>query len=191
MKFSLLIAAVLCICCIGCIEDEKSQPRSASGVSKASVKVPTGPDGKTTEQRNIAERLIADNEPGSIKHLYVISAYSGQVIIYSTVKGKVTSSSKRLTPNTVCSTEGQYVSSTHYGIPVNIGGKNLYTGEVLQDDGTYGHSIPYVFWWDTKGIYHQHYVSGGQILHVASEPVAVKGVIINMEMNVHTPLEGK
>ena len=153
-------------------------PVSSSGVGKATVQIPVGADGLTTEQRNIRDRLVEDNKVGSIKHLYVISAYSGQVIIYSTVRGKVTSGGKRLTPTTVL---GDTPSTNSY-FNVDIGGHNIGTNEVLQDDGTYGHSSEYLFWWDTKGIYHQHYVSGGQILHVSNQPLAVKGIIINMEI---------
>lgn len=154
-------------------------PKSASGVSITSVKVPVGSDGKTAEQRNVGERLVEDNKIGSIKHLYVISAYSGQVIIYSTVRGKVTSGGKRLTPTTVLGdTQG-----TNAWFNVNIGGSRMATSEVLQDDGTYGHSGDYIFWWDTKGVYHQHYNSGGQIVHISNQPLAVKGIIINMELS--------
>lgn len=162
----------------GCTND--STAVSASGVSIAHVNIPTGPDGKTTEQRNIANRITEDNKPGSIKHLYVISAYSGQVIIYSTVQGKVTSGGKRLTPTSVVTgTSGDYKRP---GFDVSFGGATLTTNEVLQDDGTYGHSGDYLYWWDTKGVYHQHYISGGQILHVSNQPLAVKGIIINMEL---------
>lgn len=157
-----------------------SPPQSTSGVKKAEVQVQTDANGLTIEQKNVGERLLEDNKPGSIKHLYVISAYSGQVIIYSTVRGKVTSGGKRLTPTTVTAYGNDYKVR---GIPVNIGGYGYETTEVLQDDGTYGHSDPYVYWWDTKGIYHQHYISGGQILHVSSQPLAVKGIIINMEIS--------
>ena len=62
----------------------------------------------------------------------------------------------------------------------------MVTDEVVQDDGTYGSSIPYLYWWDTKGVYHQHYVSGGQIIHVSNEPVSVKGVVINMAIEEST-----
>jgi hypothetical protein len=150
-------------------------PMSASGVSKAHTTVTTGSDGLTVEQRNIVDRLKADNAPGSIKHLYVISAYSGQVLIYSTVRGKVTSSEKRLTPGEA--------SGQSYGFPVIIGGSQYYTSEVLGDDGSYGHSAPYIYWWDVKGVYHQHYVEGGQIVHISSQPLNVPRVVINMESN--------
>ena len=65
---------------------------------------------------------------------------------------------------------------------MNIGGETRYTAEVLQDDGTYGSSDEYLFWWDTKGIYHQHYIEDGQIIHISDQPIAVKSVIINMEL---------
>ena len=165
----------------GCRVQQNQEPQSASGVKKAEVHIQTNPDGFTTEQQNIKDRLLEDNKPGSIKHLYVISAYSGQVIIYSTVRGKVTSGGKRLTPITVHIGDGQG-AKRYYGFPVNIGGTSAETGEVLQDDGTYGHSSEYLYWWDTKGVYHQHYVSGGQIVHVSNQPLAVKGIIINMEI---------
>ena len=161
------------------------QPKSASGVDKVTVKVPVGPDHLTTEQRNVVERLRRDNEPGSIKHLYVISAYSGQVLIYSTVKGKVTSSGKRLSPTSVKSVWINDSNGTGYrdGFTVDIGGQTGITQEILQDDGTYGSSTEYLYWFDTKGVYHQHYVQGGQILHVSSEPIGVKSVVINMEIS--------
>ena len=155
------------------------KPESASGVKKVDVHVQTGSDGKTTEQRNVGDRLLEDNKPGSIKHLYVISAYSGQVIIYSTVRGKVTSGGKRLTPTTVTGA-GQYGGDY---FAVEIGREERRTAEVLQDDGTYGHSMDYLYWWDTKGVYHQHYVGGGQIVHISNQPLAVKGIIINMEIS--------
>jgi len=157
-------------------------PESSSGVKKAEAKVEVQSDGLTFEQSNVAKRLEQENKPGSIKHLYVISSMSGQVLIYSTVDGKVTSSGKRLTPTTLNGGTGDIVGSDE-AMKVNIGGSNYYTKEVIQDDGTYGSSIPYLFWWDVQGRYHQHYVSGGQILHISDQPLAVKNIIINFEAN--------
>lgn len=177
--FSLLVlcAAVLMVCC-----NEVSQPESKSGVKAIGVNVQTNAEGITVEQQNIRDRLLVDNKPGSIKHLYVISAYSGQVLIYSTVRGKVTSSGKRLSPTTVGVTDGTNVSSSNRGFRVDFSGNEKRTGEVLQDDGSYGASIPYLYWWDATGKYHQHYVSGGQILHVSDQPIAVKSIEINMSV---------
>lgn len=177
--FVILVSIVALSLFSGC--DENRRPQSVSGVTKAEVKVQTQASGLTIEQQNIEDRLLNDNKPGSIKHLYVISAYSGQVIIYSTVRGKVTSGGKRLTPTTL-------TGSGEYGdwINVNINGYTYRTAEVLQDDGAYGQSMDYLYWWDTKGVYHQHYVSGGQIVHISDQPLAVKGIIINMELTQKT-----
>ena len=81
---------------------------------------------------------------------------------------------------------GRDTSIWPYGLAVNINGETHRTSEVLQDDGTYGYSMDYLYWWDAKGVYHQHYVSGGQIVHVASQPIAVKSIIINLETTTPT-----
>ncbi len=52
---------------------------------------------------------------------------------------------------------------------------------MLGDDGAYGSSGDYLYWFDSRGIYHQHFVSGGQIVHVSAEPLSVKSIIINIE----------
>ncbi len=175
-------AILLCVASLtGCGQKDNRSVKSTSGVSQASVQVTTGQDGLTTEQRNVRERLVEDNKPGSIKHFYVIAPNSGQVLIYSTVKGKVTSSSKRLAPRTVAADDGGYVDSDFNGVPVKIGDRTLRTSEVIQDDGTYGSSVPYIYWWDVKGIYHQHFFTGGQIIHVANKPMNVSGVVLNLE----------
>lgn len=172
----------------GCTPQE-SAVVSDNGVRRAEADVKPGADGLTIEQKNIRDRLAIDNTPGAIKHLYILSAYSGQVLIYSTVRGKVTSSGKRLTPTTVSSGDGQYVGSAFNGMPVNLYGLDRYTNEVMQDDGTYGSSVEYLYWWDSKGTYHQQYVTGGMILHVSDQPLSVRNVTINMELTNVTPTE--
>jgi hypothetical protein len=172
--FILLVTSFFVSCDIS-----DNQPTSDSGVKKATVKVETNADGNTIEQMNVAKRLQNDNRVGAIKHLYVISPYSGQVIIYSTVKGKVTSSGKRLTPKTV---DGNGLHNDGGDNSVYINKRKLITNEVIQDDGTYGDSDPYIYWWDVKGIYHQHFMAGGQIVHVSDQPLSVKSVMINMNI---------
>ena len=179
MKKQLLLAiTMISMLFMSCLESQPSkQPKSSSGVKKATVKVNTGSDGLTVEQRNISKRLKVDNEIGAIKHLYIISAMSGQTILYSTVDGKVTSGGKRLTPKTLGS-NGDWAAAS--AVKVNIGGESVFTREVIQDDGTYGSSMNYLYWWDVKGVYHQHYVTGGQIVHISSQAIPVTEIAINL-----------
>ena len=169
MKQALALITLLCL--TSCLEEQKS----ASGVGRAKAEVQLQANGLTVEQENIQKRLQMENLPGSVKHLYLLSAYSGEVVLYSTVKGKITSSGKRLTPLTVGVGEGGY------GLPfrLNDSVEGLQkTGEVIQDDGTYGSSIEYLYWWDQSGVYHQQYVTGGLILHIADQPMQFGRVTI-------------
>lgn len=161
-----IILSCVVIAFFGC--DVPTDKVAKSGVKELITTVETNSQGITIEQKNVRNRLIEDNKPGAIKHLYVISSYSGQVIIYSTVDGKVTSGGKRLSPIVRISSGGDFY--------------HIESGEDMGDDGTYGSSGDYVYWWDVKGVYHQHYLTGGQIIHVSSVPIPVKGVIINMEI---------
>lgn len=162
----------------GCDSLQQRQTTTDSGVKKATVKtIETNADGYTVEQDQIARRLINDNKVGALKHLYIISPYSGDVIIYSTVKGKVTSSGKRLQPKTVIGDSYQTNSSNNY---VQVGNKIFTTNELIQDDGTNGDSDPYIYWWDTKGVYHQHFMTGGQIIHISDQPLNVKSIKITI-----------
>ena len=172
--FSALVILFLFVL-VGC---NSNRPVSSSSVKKADVQAITDVDGKTIEQKNVSNRITNDNKIGAIKYLYVISPYSGQVIIYSTVRGKVSSSGKRLTPYSVNGYNENIVTANNYVI---ISGKKYITDEVLQDDGTYGSSDPYIYWWDTKGVYHQHFVTGGQIITVSDQPLNVGKVIITIE----------
>ena len=158
---------------------ESKDVQTDSGIKKTSANIKSGADGLTIEQRNVKKRIEKDNEEGSIKHLYVISAYSGQILIYSTVDGKVTSSKKSLTPKTV---NGNGFKTNGEDNFVTIGGQKYTTDEMIDEYGTYGNSIEYIFWFDKRGTYHQHYISGGQILHISDQPITVKDVIINMEI---------
>lgn len=184
LRYVLAVGTVVTACVVGtgCGENPFSspQPKSATGVTKAQAKIETQSNGLTVEQDNIKRRLEMENTPGGIKHLYIVSAYSGEVILYSTVDGKATSSGKRLSPYSV--THGQ-VSDYKYarGFSVTIGGETKMTNEVLQDDGTYGSSIPYLYWWDAQGVYHQHYVAGGQVIHISEQPMEFGRVTLQVE----------
>lgn len=171
MKKVILFIAIL-VALVSCKEIEREQQKSDSGVTKANVTVKTNPDGTTIEQRNIMERLKRDNEIGSIKHLYIISSFTGDVLQYSTVKGKVTSGSKRLSPKTVLG--NSYNTAAVESNFVNVGGKDLVTDEVLDDGGAYGESGNYLYWFDAQDNYQQYYPSGGTYLHISDKSLRVK-----------------
>jgi hypothetical protein len=150
---------------------ETSQQKSDSGVQKATTKVATDMNGRTVEQENIIKRLERDNKVGSIKHLYIISAYTGDVLQYSTVKGKVTSGGKRLSPKTV---NGIGYNNPGVSNFVDIGGYRYTTDEVLDDGGAYGESGNYLYWFDAQDNYQQYYPSGGTYLHISDKPLRIK-----------------
>lgn len=165
MLASLLVVAMLA----GCTDTPTPPAAAPGGVRDVNASVETGSNGQTVEQNNIVKRLAMDNTPGSVKHLYVLSAYSGQVIMYSTVDGKVTSSGKRVDPTTHADCRDKYDQ-----------GYSCVVLESMQADGSYGSSIEYLYWFDTKGVYHQIYPNGGMIITVNSEPLAVNEVSINL-----------
>ncbi len=169
-------ALIITVTIVGC---GRTEVQSMSGIKLAKVgKIDTDANGTTVEQHNLSERIKKDNELGAIKHLYVFSAFSGQAIMYSPVKGKVTSGGKSLSPKKIDGMNG----NTSIRPVINVGGTDYYVSELPNEDGTYGSgSSDYIFWFTPDGRFHQHWLSGGQIVHVSDEPMSVKSVIVNVE----------
>lgn len=165
--FLLLVSVVLFV---SCKKVESSQQKSDSGVSKATVKVNTNSKGHTVEQENYMEKTTRDNETGSMKHLYIISSYTGDVMEYSTVRGKVTSGGKRLSPTTVFSG----YNNAGVNNMVTVGGERFETPEMMDEYGMYGNSMPYVYWFDAQDMYHQYFPSGGTYLHISDKPLVIR-----------------
>lgn len=160
-------------------------PAAAIAVERITVKVPVDAvTGRTVEQSNIANRLGQDNKPGAILHLYVLSPESGQAIIYSTVRGKVTSSGKRLTPRSTIEKyvtgSGDSKTTVYEGQRVIIQDAQHVTTEIVQDDGTYGNSVPYFYWFDANNRYHQHFFTEGQVLRISAQPLTQTSVVLNV-----------
>jgi hypothetical protein len=162
----------------GC-DYSKATPVSDSGISKARITVPTDNDGHSVEQKLIMERLQRDNKPGSIKYVYVINAYTGTVMYSSTARGKVVSSGKRLSPTSVLYNSS--LAGPAGCMQVSINGTNYCTSEVLQEDGTYGSSTPYLFWFDVENHYHQIY-SDAVYPHISDQPIKIRNSYLTMEM---------
>ncbi len=173
--FAVILIILMSIITMGCTKT--AGPSSATGISRASADVTAGGvDGLTTEQSNVIQRLEMDNDPGATKYLYVTSSYTGNLIMFSTVQGKVTSSGKRLNPYNVSGSLG-----LTDGFVIEIGGgSKMVTQEVLQDDGTYGSSIPYLFWWDVKGTYRQIYPNGGIMIQISDQPLNIPSQMLEV-----------
>ncbi len=166
----------------GCSSDVSTDNEKSQMQKQGNANIQVDPNtGMTTEQENIIQAKEDDNKPGATKHFYCISAFSGDVLIYGTVRNKVTSSTKRLLPKIVASVDGEYVDSDLRGIRVIINGRTHRTPEVMGEDQTFGSSIPYLYFWTPDDIRHKHYVSGGHVDHISNVPLNVGKVVINIE----------
>jgi hypothetical protein len=138
--------------------------KSQSGLTMQTVSLSPVKDGMSMEQFNIYQRYLHDNKLDALKYVYIIGS-NGQVCMNYQILGKVTSSGKRLTPRTVAAYGGEYQNP---GVDVTIAGKNYQTNEVIEDDGTYGDSMPYYYMWTTAGNYIQ-VIPTGMFLTVVAD----------------------
>ena len=114
---------------------------------------------ENSEIDNIKHRLELTSNPGAIGFVLLMNA-AGQPIMYTSVKGKITSGSKRLT-------EPDRLSSHANGANVRA---------ASSDEGTYGSSDPYIYFWTTEGQYVQWsgtYLYSDKPLRVKIEPLVI------------------
>jgi hypothetical protein len=117
---------------------------------------------ENAEIDNIKKRLILTSNPGQIGFIILLNQ-AGQPIYYTSVLGKVTSGSKRLTePDR---------ASAQWG-----GGTNTIVRASPSDEGTWGSSAEYIFFWNTDGQYIQWnggYLYSDKPFRLKIEPLAV------------------
>ena len=96
---------------------------------------------KSLERVNIKKRLELFEDENKVSYIYLTSF--GRVMFFFTVKGKVSSGSKRMTTN-------QKLES-------GDGGESYsdFVMEAPSLDGTYGSSDEYIYFWTTDGTYIQ------------------------------------
>lgn len=118
------------------------------------------------ERINISKRLTLFSDPAKISYIYLTSY--GKVMAFYTVKGKITSGSKRLSS-----------SQEQRGSCDNYQGSNCTPFESPELDGTYGSSASYIFFWTTDGTYVQwngEYMLADQPLQLTTQPELVRSV---------------
>ena len=97
------------------------------------------------EIENIKKRLQLTSDPALMGHIVLFNDM-GQPILYTTVKGKVTSGSKRLT--------APFQETRMSRAGVAEASSSDFT-DAPSDEGTWGSSNPYIFFWTTSGQYIQ------------------------------------
>ena len=118
------------------------------------------------EIKNIQHRLKLTSQPGLLGYVLLFNPGTGDPAMYTTVEGKITSGGKRLNPTEklVRCDKGQY-----YG-ECNMPSAN--------DEGTYGTSGEYIYFWTTDGQYIQW---NGNYLY-SDKPIRIppNRVLVNM-----------
>jgi hypothetical protein len=142
IKFVRLFASVvLCMFSMllaGCPETEPSAKNVQA--AKAAAVANSIQFTENAEIDNIKRHLELTSKPGLLGYIVLLNE-SGQPVYYSTVKGKVTSGSKRLTRPDRATAEGRGANNVVMASP--------------SDEGTYGSSGEYAFFWTTSDQYVQ------------------------------------
>jgi len=112
---------------------------------------------------NIAKKLELTANPSLLGYIVLLNE-SGQPVYYTGVKGKITSGGKRLTPPDRSTAEGS--------------GANNVVRAAPSDEGTYGSSGEYIFFWTTEGRYKQwngKYLYSDEPIRLSIQPLVITG----------------
>jgi len=146
MKLKTLVIAGLAslsLLVAGCVEDTpQAASQKTTQAAKAKAAAESVKIASNAEIENIKKRLELTSKPGLLGYITLLNE-AGQPIYYTSVKGKVTSGSKRLTPKVKRwkIDRGEWNGST--------------LGPAPSDEGTWGSSSPYIYFWTPGGQYFQ------------------------------------
>lgn len=165
MNRTIFLLAIPLLCgAEGDCEDEPTQPHNKSvQAAKAEREASTIRFDENAEIDNIKARLELTSAPGLLGYIVLLND-AGQPVMYTTVKGKVTSGGKRLT-------------KPYDFVRRDLGGS--YGDAVVDapsDEGTYGHSGDYIYFWTENGQYIQWsgtYLYSDKPIRLSVEPLAV------------------
>jgi hypothetical protein len=159
MKRFVLLASValLALPLAACEESPPSNKQVES--NKAAAALASIHFDENAEIENVKKRIQLTADPGKVGFILLLNQ-AGQPILYEGVKGKVTSGGKRLTPpdRHSCNTS------------------NCVVRAAASDEGTWGSSSPYIYYWNTDGVYRQWdggYLYSDQPIRLRVEPLVV------------------
>jgi hypothetical protein len=155
----LALAAASLTLLAGCPEGEKQAKNVQAEKAKAAANSIQFTE--NAEIENIKKRLELTSQPGLLGYIVLLNGV-GQPVFYGTVKGKVTSGGKRLTRPDRSTTEGA--------------GQNNVVMQSPSDEGTFGSSGEYIFFWTTNGQYIQwndKYLYSDKPIRLTVQPLVV------------------
>lgn len=158
MKIILAIMAALILA--GC-NNGGAQPKKVTEAQKAKQAAESIRFTENAEIENIKKRLELTSQPGLLGFLAVTNA-AGAPVMYTCVKGKITSSGKRLTPKV----KEWRIDRGEFN------GSSL--GPAPSDEGTWGSSSPYIYWWTCGDQYIQtnvNYVYSDKPFRLTVQPL--------------------
>lgn len=118
---------------------------------------------------NIKRRLEITSDPTLLGYIVLFNE-AGAPILYEGVRGKVTSGSKRLTPT-------EEVACVRRRNQDGSSSCEYVRTAAPSDEGTYGSSNPYIFYWSVDGVYRQWsgpYIYSTQPIRLNAEPLIVQ-----------------
>lgn len=159
-----LTPSLFALLILGCVATPPVQPTSKMvQEEKAQQAAASIRFDDNAEIDNIKRRLELTSEPGLLGYVVLLNQ-SGQPIQYTTVKGKITSSGKRLTKPYAFA----HVDCGQYGCDDQVPSGS--------DEGTYGSSDPYIYFWTTSGQYIQwngSYLYSDKPFRLRTEPLVI------------------
>lgn len=128
------------------------------------------------EPKQLMERNIRDNDPAHVEYVYIVSPYTGKIIVSGVAVGKVSSTTKRLDASQT------YVLSDSHDC-----GASYCTDWLKYDrvgaDGAFGSSTEGIFWFDTAGIKYEVKV-GGALVFTTEVPYVFANDVINTKIDI-------
>lgn len=160
-KLIILVAALWLSACVQ--ETPKAQQTKVAEAAKAAAAANSITFTENAEIENIKSRLKLTSNPGLLGYVVLLNEM-GQPVMYTGVKGKITSGSKRLTASWQLARVdcGQYLCDKDVPSP--------------SDEGTYGTSGEYIFFWTPSGQYIQwngKYLYSDKPFRLSVQPVVV------------------
>lgn len=155
---SIILSVFLALALTGCVEEAKSTNKSVQA-QRAKEAANSISFTENAEIDNIKRRLEQTSKPDALGFIVLLNE-TGQPVMYTSVKGKITSGGKRLTE------------------PDRVGGyaDHPYIRQAPSDEGTYGHSGEYIFFWNADGQYIQwngKYLFSDKPFRLKTEPLVV------------------